>query len=94
MKSFGAVLTAMITPFTETGAVDYQASAQLARHLVAHGSDGLVICGSTGEGAVMTAEEKENILVIQISVKQCVYILIRYMTVAGIKTAWKMYACT
>ena len=42
----------------------------------------------------MTAEEKENILVIQISVKQCVYILIRYMTVAGIKTAWKMYACT
>lgn len=58
MKSFGAVLTAMITPFTETGAVDYQASAQLARHLVAHGSDGLVICGSTGEGAVMTAEEK------------------------------------
>ena len=42
----------------------------------------------------MTAEEKENILVIQISVKQCEYILIRYMTVAGIKTAWKMYACT
>ncbi len=42
----------------------------------------------------MTAEEKENILVIQISVKQCVYILIRYMTVAEIKTAWKMYACT
>lgn len=34
----------------------------------------------------MTAEEKENILVIQISVKQCVYILIRYMTVAGNKT--------
>ena len=33
----------------------------------------------------MTAEEKENILVIQISVKQCVYILIRYMTVAGNK---------
>ena len=50
MKSFGAVLTAMITPFTETGEVDYQASAQLARYLVAHGSDGLVICGSTGEG--------------------------------------------
>ena len=42
----------------------------------------------------MTAEEKENILVIQISVKQCVYILIRYMTVVEIKTAWKMYACT
>lgn len=34
----------------------------------------------------MTAEEKENILVIQISVKQCVYILIRYMTVVGNKT--------
>ena len=45
MKSFGAVLTAMITPFTETGAIDYQASAQLARHLVTHGSDGLVIWG-------------------------------------------------
>ena len=39
----------------------------------------------------MTAEEKENILVIQISVKQCVYILIRYMTVVGIK---KLGKCT
>lgn len=58
MKHFGNVITAMITPFTPASEVDYQAAAQLARYLLDHGSDGLVVAGTTGEGAVMTADEK------------------------------------
>lgn len=55
---FGRVITAMITPFTEDGAVDYESAVALAKHLVAHGSEGLLVGGTTGEGATMTAEEK------------------------------------
>lgn len=58
MKDFGRVLTAMVTPFHEDGSVNYEGAAELARHLVANGSDGLVVAGSTGEAATMTAEEK------------------------------------
>ncbi len=55
---FGRVITAMITPFTEDGAVDYESAVALAKHLVAHGSEGILVGGTTGEGATMTAEEK------------------------------------
>ena len=55
---FGRVLTAMATPFDSTGGVDYEETALLAQHLVAHGSDGLVISGTTGESATLTADEK------------------------------------
>ncbi|MBR0325228.1 MAG: dihydrodipicolinate synthase family protein, partial [Selenomonadales bacterium] len=58
MKDFGRVITAMVTPFHEDGSVNYEGAAELARHLVANGSDGLVVAGSTGEAATMTAEEK------------------------------------
>ena len=58
MKSFGRILTAMVTPFHEDGSVNYQAAAALARHLLANGSDGLVVAGSTGEAATMDADEK------------------------------------
>lgn len=54
---FGAVLTAMVTPFDDAGAVDLDAAAALARHLVAHGSDGLVVAGTTGEGPVLSNDE-------------------------------------
>lgn len=50
---FGAVLTAMVTPFDASGALDVDAALALARHLAAHGSDGLVVGGSTGEAAVL-----------------------------------------
>ena len=40
MKSFGRVLTAMVTPFHEDFSVDYAAAAELAKYLVAHGNDG------------------------------------------------------
>lgn len=58
MKNFGRVITAMITPFAEDGAVDYESAAALARHLIAHGSEGILVGGTTGEGAVLSEEEK------------------------------------
>ncbi|MEX0666853.1 MAG: 4-hydroxy-tetrahydrodipicolinate synthase [Acidimicrobiia bacterium] len=58
MLPFGQVLTAMITPFTETGQVDYEKVWRLARHLTDHGSDGLVVTGTTGESPTLTADEK------------------------------------
>ena len=58
MKSFGRVLTAMITPFNEDYSVNYKAAAELAKYLVAHGNDGLVVAGSTGESATLGADEK------------------------------------
>lgn len=58
MAPFGEVLTAMITPFTDTGEVDYDKIWRLARYLVDNGSDGLVVTGTTGESPVLTADEK------------------------------------
>jgi 4-hydroxy-tetrahydrodipicolinate synthase len=55
---FGQVLTAMITPFTEDGAVNYAVAEQLAAHLVAHGSDALVVCGTTGESPTLSWDEE------------------------------------
>jgi 4-hydroxy-tetrahydrodipicolinate synthase len=55
---FGRVITAMVTPFDDGGGLDLVAAAELARWLVAHGSDGLVLSGSTGESAVLTDDEK------------------------------------
>ena len=55
---FGAVLTAIITPFHEDGSVDFGTFTRLAVHLVDHGSDGLVVCGTTGESPTLTAVEK------------------------------------
>lgn len=58
MLNLGRVITAMITPFTEDGAVDYEAAVALAKHLIEHGSEGILVGGTTGEGATMSAEEK------------------------------------
>jgi 4-hydroxy-tetrahydrodipicolinate synthase len=54
----GGILTAMVTPFDSKGGLDEDATARLIRHLLDNGSDGLVLAGSTGEGATMTDEEK------------------------------------
>jgi 4-hydroxy-tetrahydrodipicolinate synthase len=54
----GGILTAMVTPFDSKGDLDEDAVARLVRHLLENGSDGLVLAGSTGEGATMTDEEK------------------------------------
>ena len=58
MSPFGQVLTAMITPLTEAGQVDYEKVWRLARHLTDHGSDGLVVTGTTGESPTLGADEK------------------------------------
>jgi 4-hydroxy-tetrahydrodipicolinate synthase len=58
MAPFGEVLTAMITPFDESGKVDYDKIWRLARYLVDNGSDGLVVTGTTGESPVLSADEK------------------------------------
>jgi 4-hydroxy-tetrahydrodipicolinate synthase len=56
--TFGGILTAMVTPFSENGELDEAATAALVRHLLANGSDGLVLAGSTGEGSTLDDEEK------------------------------------
>ncbi|MGE5586952.1 MAG: 4-hydroxy-tetrahydrodipicolinate synthase [Clostridia bacterium] len=60
MRSFGRVLTAMVTPFTPDLKVDYDRAAELARKLVDSGSDGIVVAGTTGESPTLTKEEKVN----------------------------------
>ena len=55
---FGRLLTAMGTPFNADGSVNYEKAADLAEWLINNGSDGLVVAGSTGEAATMSAEEK------------------------------------
>ncbi len=55
---FGRVVTAMVTPFDDDGVLDLGVATGLARWLVSHGSDGLVLTGSTGESAVLTDDEK------------------------------------
>jgi 4-hydroxy-tetrahydrodipicolinate synthase len=55
--NLGAILTAMVTPFDSDGRVDEDAAVRLMHHLVDHGSDGLVICGTTGEASTLSDEE-------------------------------------
>jgi 4-hydroxy-tetrahydrodipicolinate synthase len=59
MARFGEVVTAMVTPFDDDGALDTDAAATLARWLVEHGSDGLVLAGTTGESPVLSDDEDE-----------------------------------
>ena len=58
MTEIGRLITAMVTPFDEKGAVDYDQAKRLANALLDSGSDGLVITGTTGEGPTLSAEEK------------------------------------
>jgi 4-hydroxy-tetrahydrodipicolinate synthase len=54
----GSVITAMVTPFRTDGAVDVERFRELASFLVENGSDGLVVCGTTGESPTLTDDEK------------------------------------
>lgn len=62
MKEIKGVLTAMATPFSESGAVDHDAALRLAAHLFEHGSHGLVIAGTTGECPTLTDGEEIELL--------------------------------
>jgi len=55
---FGEVITAMVSPFDKDGSVNVTRARELARYLVEHGSDGLVVCGTTGESPTLTHDEK------------------------------------
>jgi 4-hydroxy-tetrahydrodipicolinate synthase len=54
----GAILTAMVTPFDRDGRVNEEAARRLARHLIEHGSDGVVVSGTTGEASTLSDAEK------------------------------------
>ncbi len=58
MTIFGRVMTAMVTPFNPEGGVDYATAEALAAHLADHGSDTLVICGTTGESPTLSWDEE------------------------------------
>jgi 4-hydroxy-tetrahydrodipicolinate synthase len=62
MPDLGAILTAMVTPFDAEGRIDEEAAVALMGHLLDHGSDGLVVCGTTGEAPTLTDEEQLGLI--------------------------------
>jgi 4-hydroxy-tetrahydrodipicolinate synthase len=58
---FGRVLTAMVTPFRQDGSVNYEVAEKLAAHLAENGSDGIVVCGTTGESPTLTWDEEHQL---------------------------------
>ena len=60
---FGRILTAMVTPFQENGEVDYELAIKLSNHLCENGSDGIVLCGTTGESPTLSWAEQHNLFV-------------------------------
>jgi len=60
--TFGNLLTAMITPFDERGALDLDESGRIAQYLVDRGNDGLVVAGSTGEGQTLSDPERNSLI--------------------------------
>ena len=59
---FGRLLTAMVTPFNEKGELDLDVAARLASYLVEQGSDGIVVCGTTGESPTLSWKEQQELL--------------------------------
>jgi 4-hydroxy-tetrahydrodipicolinate synthase len=68
MAGLGAILTAIVTPFDDDLNVDEQAFVDLLHHLAAHGSDGFVVCGTTGEASTLTDEE--HLRVVDLAVRE------------------------
>ncbi|MGZ8665522.1 MAG: 4-hydroxy-tetrahydrodipicolinate synthase [Solirubrobacterales bacterium] len=62
MREIRGVITAMATPFDAGGGVDEDAARRLARHLVEHGSHGVVVAGTTGESPTLSDSEKLSLL--------------------------------
>ncbi len=69
MPALAGLLTAMVTAFGPDGSVDEAGTVAVARHLLANGSDGLVVCGTTGEASTMTDEE--HLRVIELITGEC-----------------------
>ena len=64
----GEVLTAVVTPFTRDGAIDFDRFRELARHLVESGSDGLVVAATTGESPNITDDERLELFRVAVDV--------------------------
>ena len=62
MAELGAILTAMVTPLDAQGRVDQEAAVALMQHLADHGSDGVVVCGTTGEAPTLTDDEQLDLI--------------------------------
>ena len=60
---FGKILTAMVTPFTKDGEVDFELAIKLANYLVENGSDGVVLCGTTGESPTLSWTEQHDLFI-------------------------------
>ncbi|HHY74835.1 MAG TPA: 4-hydroxy-tetrahydrodipicolinate synthase [Bacillus bacterium] len=58
MMNFGQILTAMVTPFNEQGAVDFNKVDKVVNHLIANGTEGIVVAGTTGESPTLSSDEK------------------------------------
>jgi 4-hydroxy-tetrahydrodipicolinate synthase len=58
----GEVLTAVVTPFDEDGAIDFETFRRLCAHLVENGSDGVVVAGTTGESPTLSDEERLDLI--------------------------------
>lgn len=68
MAALGTLLTAIITPFDESGNVDEDAYVRVLRHVCEHGSDGVVVAGSTGEAS--TLADDEHLRLVELTVEQ------------------------
>jgi len=68
VAELGGILTAIVTPFDDNLGVDEQAFVDLMHHLAAHGSDGFVVCGTTGEASTLTDEE--HLRVVELAIAQ------------------------
>ncbi len=60
---FGTILTAMVTPFNENGDVDYELAIKLSNYLFENGSDGIVLCGTTGESPTLSWAEQHDLFI-------------------------------
>ena len=58
----GEVITAMVTPFNAKREIDYNKAEELAQYLMGHGSDAILVAGTTGEGPTLTHEEEFELL--------------------------------
>ena len=68
MAGLGVILTAIVTPFDDDLRVDEAAFVDLMHHLAAHGSDGFVVCGTTGEAPTLSADE--HLALIELAVRE------------------------
>ena len=57
-SKLGTIITAMVTPFSEDGGIDFEATGVLVQHLADNGSDGVVVAGTTGESPTLTDDEQ------------------------------------